>query len=146
MNKQVMKIVFGALLVTACGSEAKKSENVATSLPAAAIVRVPVDAKGQEDASKAELRVQQTGSKAETQEDVVAAFNNGSAVSDVKQSTELDGGVSTQAWCYRNYGYGYGYGYSYYPSYYYYGNYYNYGYGKSYYGYGYKYYYYGQGW
>ena len=141
MKTQVMTILLSAMLATACGSSAQKSQEVSANVPAAAIVRVPVGTDGKEDLTKAELRGQNESVDANDKAQLANAFDK-AAPAVVKSAEELDKGTSTQAWCGRGYGYGYGYGYSYYPSYYYGNSYYNYGYGYSYYGRGYNYYYY----
>jgi len=116
-------------------------------LPAAAIVRVPVSDNGQEDPSKAELRLESGSKLASSTDEAVAAFENGKVPTSVKKShDELDKDSSTQSWffggLFRNYNYYYNYGYNYGIGYGYYNNYYSYGY-RNYYNYGgYNYYYY----
>ena len=140
MKFNALSIVLGAVLASACGTANKPADQAApsASLPAAAVVRIPVSADGKEDTSKAEMRVQNNGAVAQNQADVVNAFEQGKKTDVASSNSELDQKSSSQAWCYGGYGYGYGY----YPSYYYAGSYYSYGY-RSYYNYGgYRYYYY----
>lgn len=160
-----------ATVIAACGSSPKAARTDAPavgqstaakempaatkdSLPAAGIIRVPLDANGAEQLDKADFRTASTV-KASDGQSVSAAFDNGATPSNV---SELDKDTSTQSWGhwggYSNYGYNsyyYGsYSNSYYynywrPSYNYYG--YNYGYSNpSFYCYGnYNYYYYPRG-
>ncbi len=155
MQTKLFAIISGCLLFVACGQESqspKSAQNtIEASLPHAALVRVPVNAAGEESFDKAELRLQHDAVAGASE--VVSSFENAESVAEVKSgATELDQDTSTQAWFYRGYygrgyygrGHGYGYGYRYYPSYNYGGRYYNYGWGNGYgYGYGYRPYYHG---
>lgn len=156
MKQNLSILVASVMLTAACGQQSKKAEPakqdqpiinqeqqaIEASLPMAAIVRVPVDAEGNEDSSKMEMRLQSAGDEAKDTDTVVASFESGALAGEIKTEEELDKDSSAQAWCWRG-GYGgfggYGYGY---PAYGYGGGYYNYGYGGLY-GYGgYNYYYY----
>lgn len=122
----------------------------------AVIIKVPVNARGEEMTSAAEMRLY-TGAALQTGTNPSAAFEASESVDHLKTASEddINRDSSTWGWCsYRNYGYGYGYNnYGYYnnyqPYYYNYGNYYNYGspysynnYYNAYPYYGYRYYYY----
>ena len=155
MKQSLSIIIASVMLTTACGSGSKKTPDanqaqpvisaeqkaIESSLPAAAIVRVQVDAEGNEDTTKMEMRLQTGEGEAQDTEMVVASFDQGATVAELKNADELDADSSAQSWCWRG-GYGgFGYGYGY-PAYGYGGGYYNYGYGGGY-GYGgYNYYYY----
>lgn len=114
------------------------------TLPAAAVVRVPVDAEGKEDLTKAELRLQdqpQTVADAA----IVDAFDNAATPESIAKEDELDKTSSTQSWFFGRYSYGYNNRFNscYQPSYYSYGQSYSYNSYPQTYGYGgYNYYYY----
>ena len=115
--------------------EAESAEVETPPLPSFIVVKVPVDASGNELTSKAESKTfdQNEFSAAES---TGVAFEKGKSVS---LANELDTDTSSGQWYYgygysrrqarRAYRYGYGYGNPYYS---YYGNYYNYGYYNTY--------------
>jgi hypothetical protein len=124
------------------------------------VLRVPINAAGQELGEAAEMRVVKSAdSSTSSSQDLVSLFNAGVDASKVPQldSSTTSGDTST-CWGWRRWNYGYGWNNRYYytnyqPTYYYYGNTYNYSY-RSYYNYyspyyynnyncwGYRYYYY----
>lgn len=120
----------------------------------AVIIKVPVNARGEELTSAAEMRLY-SGANLQSGSNPIAAFEASESVASLPTVTadDINRDSSTWGWCgYNNYGYGGWYNnyyYSYQPYYYNYGNYYNYSYGYAYNNYynaypyyGYRYYYY----
>lgn len=96
------------------------------------MIRVPVNAEGQENAAKAELRLHVKGKEIKGQEDLVSAWNQSEKSADknvVNKGETIDG--STHGWWgyrYRRWVRPYYYYYNYTPTYYYYGTTYTYSY------------------
>jgi len=170
LMKQIWKTVIAMAVATCLAQPAWADEPIRDSDAAAAngfladvqnakgvILRVPVNAAGEENTSEATLRVyagdtRAAGSFAEAESIWNASKDQGN-VPQVDEEAIVDG--ATWGWNRYNYGFGWRGGYNYYnyrPYSYYYGNYYNYGYSgyynyyptyyTNYYGnFGYRYYY-----
>jgi len=165
----VTPMIIAGFLATACSTQPKDSGNAAApvvtttteqsvaadQMPAAAIVRVELDASGN-PVGAPDMRTTSVSKEQLTGTAVAAAFESGAAPQKVRGSAdELDSDTSVQSWgwgrSYNNYGYNsynnyggynnYSYGYNNYNSNYGYGNGYNTYYGGNSYGYGYNSYY-----
>jgi hypothetical protein len=116
-------LVVGA---TACGTKSNSSDTQpvaadvnAALVPAAAIIRVPVDASGNPTGEPSMRTVNADKASLSTPEALSAAFEAGAEPQKiVANKSELDGDTSTQSWCgWGRGGLGYGYGYGYYGGY-----------------------------
>lgn len=140
------------VLVASCGTKQNNQQpqgedaqrKAFESLPASAVVRVPVE-NGKELRDKAEFKIVDQGKPTDSSS-AETLFQSGKAPEKtISSKDELDGDSSTQSWYYPScytyscYGYGYGYNSSYYYSNYYSSSYYPY---VNWYGYNWNYNYY----
>ena len=116
-------LVVGA---TACGTKSNSSDTQpvaadlnAAAIPAAAIIRVPVDASGNPIGEPSMRTVNADKASLASPEALSAAFEAGAEPQKiVANKSELDGDTSTQSWCgWGLGGFGYGYGSGYYGGY-----------------------------